>query len=183
MLKLRVLAPLNKALDQLQAHPDVNMFASRLNKQFPRYISFRPDPVAYLVDAFPAQWKELNGYYFSPFSVIPKVLQKLEQDKATGDSGHPQMANSGVVLNDYENADKMPSPSAPQGQTTSVTPPSTQSTSITLESGPSRLPLIWEQLHASGLSQAASDIILCTWRNPTKKQYRTYLSKSGNYCN
>lgn len=82
------------------------------------------------------------------------------------------MANSGVVLNDYENADKMPSPSAPQCQTTSVTPPSTQSTSITLESGPSRLPLIWEQLHASGLSQAASDIILCTWRNATKKQYR-----------
>ena len=75
---------LNKALDKLQTRPDVDMFASRLNKQFPRYISFRPDPGAYLVDAFSAQWNELNGYYFPPFSVIPKVLQKLEQDKATG---------------------------------------------------------------------------------------------------
>ena len=75
---------LNKALGKLQAHPDVGMFASRLNKQFPRYISFRPDPGAYLVDAFSPQWNELNGYYFPPFSVIPKVLQKLEQDTATG---------------------------------------------------------------------------------------------------
>ena len=76
---------LNKSLDKLQAHPDVDMFASRLNKQFPRYIFFRPDPGAYLVHAFSAQWNELNGY-FPPFSVIPKVLQKLEQDKATGEN-------------------------------------------------------------------------------------------------
>ena len=75
---------LNKALDKLQACPDVDMFASRLDKQFPRYISFRPDPGAYLVDAFSAQWNKLNGYYFPPFSLIPRVLQKLEQDKATG---------------------------------------------------------------------------------------------------
>ena len=75
---------LNKALDKLQAHPDIDMFASRLNKQFPRYISYRPNPGAYLVDAFSAQWTELNVCYFPSFSVIPKVLQKLEQDKATG---------------------------------------------------------------------------------------------------
>ena len=93
------------------------------------------------------------------------------------------MANSGVVLNGYENADKLPSPSATQCQTTSVTQPPTESTSIAQETGPSHLPLIREQLHASGLSQAASDIILCAWRDGTKKQYRTYLSKWENYCN
>ena len=59
---------LNKALDELQAHSDIDMFASRLNKQFPTYISYRPDPGAYLVDAFSAQRNELNGYYF-PLSV------------------------------------------------------------------------------------------------------------------
>ena len=75
---------LNKALDKLQAHPDIDMFTSRLNKQFPRYVSYGPDPGVYLVDAFSAQCNELNGYYFPPFSMIPKVLQKLEQDKATG---------------------------------------------------------------------------------------------------
>lgn len=40
-----------------------------------------------------------------------------------------------------------------------------------------------QQLHASGLSQAVSDIIMCAWRNETKKQYQTYLSKWENYCN
>ena len=67
---------LNKALDKLQARPDVDMFALSLNEQFPRYISFRLEPGTYLRDGFSAQWNELNGYYFSPYSVIPKVLQK-----------------------------------------------------------------------------------------------------------
>ena len=93
------------------------------------------------------------------------------------------MANAGVVLNGYENADKLTSPSAAQCQTTSVTQPPTEGTAITHETGPSHLPLIREQLHASSLSQAASDIILCAWRDWTKKQYQTYLSKWENYCN
>ena len=94
------------------------------------------------------------------------------------------MANSGVVLNGYENADKLSSPSAAQCQTTYGTQPPTESTPITQETGPSHPPLIdiREQLHASGLSQAASDIILCAWRDGTKKQYRTYISKWENYC-
>ena len=71
------------------------------------------------------------------------------------------MANSGVVINGYENADKLPSPSAPQCQTTSVAQPPTESTSITQKNGPSHLPLIREHLYASSLLQAPSDIILC----------------------
>ena len=38
-------------------------------------------------------------------------------------------------------------------------------------------------MHASGLSTAASDIILCAWRDGTKKQYQTYITKCENYCN
>lgn len=30
------------------------------------------------------QWDTFQGYYFPPFSVISRVLQKLEHDKATG---------------------------------------------------------------------------------------------------
>ena len=137
---------LNKALDKLQACPDVDMFASRLNKQFSRYISFRPDPGAYLVDAFSAQWNKLNGYYFPPFSLIPRVLQKLEQDKATGIVVIPRwptqvwysmamrMLISCPVLLQH-NARLL------------VTQPPTESTSIAQETGPSHLPLIPEQLH------------------------------------
>ena len=90
------------------------------------------------------------------------------------------MANSGVVPNGYENADKLSSSSVAQCQTTYVSQPPTESTPITQETGPSHPPLIREQLHASGLSQAASDIILCAWRDGTKKQYRTYISRWEN---
>ena len=55
-----------------------------------------------------------------------------------------------------------------QCHTTYVTQPSTESTSITQETGPCHLPLIREQLHASGLSQAASDIIMCALRDGTE---------------
>ena len=75
---------LYQALDKLQAHPNVDTFASRLNEQFPRYMSYRPDPGAESIDAFSAQWTMIQGYYSPSFSVIPKVLQKLQQDQATG---------------------------------------------------------------------------------------------------
>ena len=154
---------LNKALDKLQARPDVDMFASRLNKQFPRYVSFRSDPGAYyLVDAFSAQWNELNGYYFPPFSVIPKVLQKLEQDKAMGIVVIPRWLTQVWYLMAMRMLISCP---VLLQQTTFVTQPPTESTSIKQETGPSHLPLIREQLHA------ASDIILCAWRNGTKRQY------------
>ena len=75
---------LHRELDKLQVAPDIDMFASRLNAQFATYIAYRPDPGAQSIDAFSAQWNTLHGYYFPLFSVISKVLQKLEQDKATG---------------------------------------------------------------------------------------------------
>ena len=75
---------LHQELDKLQVAPDIDMFASRLNAQFATYIAYRPDLGAQSIDAFSAQWNTLHGYYFPPFSVISKVLQKLEQDKETG---------------------------------------------------------------------------------------------------
>ena len=43
---------LGKALDTLKFRPKIDLFASRLNRQFPTYCSFRPDPEAFSVDAF-----------------------------------------------------------------------------------------------------------------------------------
>ena len=37
---------LSYALSRLQAHPDIELFASRTNKQFDRCVSYRPDPNA-----------------------------------------------------------------------------------------------------------------------------------------
>jgi hypothetical protein len=75
---------LNKALYTIKFKPEVDMFASRLNRQFTQYCSFRPDPEASFIDAFTISWSELKLYCFPPFSSVLRVLQKFIQDNATG---------------------------------------------------------------------------------------------------
>ena len=75
---------LSSALDALDFKPEIDLFASRLNRQFPKYCSFRPDPEASVIDAFTISWTEKNFYCFPPFSCILRVLQKIRQDRATG---------------------------------------------------------------------------------------------------
>lgn len=64
--------------------PEIDLFASRLNAQLSRYVSWLPDPNAESVDAFSLNWREFNFYAFPPFCLIPKCLQKIRMDKAQG---------------------------------------------------------------------------------------------------
>ena len=81
-----MLAPciLQEALVALNFKPEIDLFASRLNKQFSEYCSFRPDPDALYIDAFSISWSNRNIYCFPPFSCILQVLQKIVQDTAEG---------------------------------------------------------------------------------------------------
>ena len=72
------------ALSRLNFKPEIDLFASRLNKQFDKYCSLRPDPNAFAIDAFTFPWTTENFYCFPPFSCILRVLQKIKQDTATG---------------------------------------------------------------------------------------------------
>ena len=64
--------------------PEVDLFASRLNYQVPRYFSWKPDPGAEQVDALAQDWSGLNFYAFPPFSLIGKVLNKINTEDAEG---------------------------------------------------------------------------------------------------
>ena len=75
---------LSGALMQFEFTPEIDLFASRLNAQFTRYVAYGPDPGASAIDAFSIDWSNLNFYAFPPFSVIPAVLKKIREDKATG---------------------------------------------------------------------------------------------------
>lgn len=75
---------LETALKQLQFHPEIDLFASRVNCQFPRYCSFKPDPTAEAIDAFAVNWHNLKFYAFPPFSIVPAVLKKIASDKGEG---------------------------------------------------------------------------------------------------
>ena len=62
--------------------PDLDLFASRLNRQLTRYVSWIPDPNAVGVDAFTLDWGAQYNYVFPPFSLIPQVQQRVEDDQA-----------------------------------------------------------------------------------------------------
>ena len=64
--------------------PDIDLFATDVSTQCGRFISFRPCPGAAEIDAFTVNWNGLNFYAFPPFVMIPRVLRKIENDRATG---------------------------------------------------------------------------------------------------
>ena len=48
------------------------------------YVSYRPDPEAFAIDAFFLQWSKLDFYAFPPFSVIPALLSEMQREEALG---------------------------------------------------------------------------------------------------
>ena len=73
-----------RCIEHLKFQPEIDLFASQINHQFPKYVSYRPDPHAIAIDAFTIPWAKLNFYAFPPFSVIPMVLNKIKMEQATG---------------------------------------------------------------------------------------------------
>jgi hypothetical protein len=71
--KLRVSGPFK---------PEIDWFASCDNAQLPRYYSWNADPSAEGIDAFSFSWSFEPGFMFPPFSLIPRVLRKVIEDKA-----------------------------------------------------------------------------------------------------
>ena len=95
-------AKLIYALEVLDLKPDMGLFASRINHQFPHYVSHRPDPEAIATNAFSLNWSNLKFYAFPPFSVISTVLNKLTTEGAQGicmlpdwptQSWYPELSN------------------------------------------------------------------------------------------
>ena len=69
-------------VSQLLGKPDIDMFASRLNCQLNKYVSWKPDPGAVHIDAFTMCWNNMYIYLFPPFCLISRCLQKLQEDQS-----------------------------------------------------------------------------------------------------
>jgi hypothetical protein len=63
--------------------PQIDPFASRINKKCDLYVSWHKDPDACTIDAFTKEWTSLFFYAFPPFSMILKTLRKIT-DQARG---------------------------------------------------------------------------------------------------
>ena len=73
----------DQAIARFNFMPTLDCFASRINCQIAKYVSFRPDPYASYINAFSINWQDFKCYIFPLFSVIGRVLQKIRVDQAT----------------------------------------------------------------------------------------------------
>ncbi|XP_044594888.1 uncharacterized protein LOC123272255 [Cotesia glomerata] len=64
--------------------PDVDLFATKLNKKCACFCSRFPDAEAMEIDAFTISWSKFRFYAFPPFAMILKVINKIKVEKASG---------------------------------------------------------------------------------------------------
>ena len=67
------------ACAKLSVTPNIDLFASRINYQITPYVSYRADPAAFAINAFHVSWQHHLFYTFSPFILITRVLQKIQE--------------------------------------------------------------------------------------------------------
>ena len=65
---------------KIRGIPQIGLFASRLNYQLPKYMSWHPDPGSCAADSLHHFWRNLYGYAFPPFCLTGKVLAKVRKD-------------------------------------------------------------------------------------------------------
>lgn len=54
---------------------DVDLFADRITKQLPKYVSWLPDPVSLFTDAFSIPWNQFQRPYLNPpWNLISRCL-------------------------------------------------------------------------------------------------------------
>ena len=78
MINPKVFQQICQSLGPLQ----IDLFASRLTKQLPRYYSWRPDPEAEATDAFTQNWAQARGFANPPWCLISRCLNQIKQQQA-----------------------------------------------------------------------------------------------------
>ena len=71
------------SITQIMGTPSADLFASHLLHQLPRYISWKLDPCCMTVATLQQKWTHMFPYAFPQFSLIGKVLRKIEEDRVT----------------------------------------------------------------------------------------------------
>ena len=97
----------------------------------------QPDPTAEAIDAFTLNWHTLKFYAFPPFSIMPKVLKKIQTDKGGRNMCTTQLANPIVVPQGHENDNSTTSrakpakgPTCPSQRTHSTSSPTRLTTLV-----------------------------------------------------
>ena len=72
----------------------VDLFATRVTTQLPRFFSWKLDPQAEAIDAFVQTWTGFRGYANPPWSLIGRCIQHI---KGNGSASNPSLAITTMV--------------------------------------------------------------------------------------
>ena len=65
----------------MSGHPNIDLFATRLNNRLPLFVSPIPDIKALAIDAMSMNWDGIHAYAFPPFHIIPAILTKIRMHR------------------------------------------------------------------------------------------------------
>ena len=163
----------------------IDLFASVLNAQLPRFVSWNPDPHARFVDAFSISWTGEYFYAFPPFCLIHKCLTKTDAEQAE------RVFFGGTSL---DHTDMVPTSIAavnPSSQThvvdcgngacsSSVSPQSShhEGEAKIIDS----MSFIRRHYEERGFSEHVTNVLLDSWGPSTQKQYAVYLREWAAFC-
>ena len=175
---------LSDALDRLDIKPEIDLFASRLNHQFSRYISYKPDLDAEAVNAFTMSWSDVIFCAFPPFCIIPSVLQKIIKDRARGILVVPDWPSQPwypIIIGKGTKTETCPRVS--EGKSTCLANKPGSKTQTAKGTTFDYMRSIRKRLRSSGFSQTTSSVICSSWRSGTSRQYATYIARWKRYAN
>ena len=158
---------------------DIDLFASRLTNQLPRFVSWKPDPLSEAVDAFSLQWNKVKGYAFPPFCFLGRCLSQVLRQQV------PRLVPCSTSV---ENPTLVSSSIGPSYRPSSPSPPNPQSVSSGGNDPPTnpppagRMAYLRQQYEEGGFSVQARDLLSAAWRRNTSDQYASAWRKWTSWC-
>ena len=146
--------------------PEVDLFAFRINNQLSHYVARYPDPGSVATDAFLQHWRQWTVFIHAPIVLLPRILQKLRQDQATGLviaptwPGQPWFPALLELLVDFP-------------------------AQLQIAEGTIFLPFEQQAIHPmwkTGLSPEVCKILLAPWRTSTQKRYEGHWQQWASWC-
>ncbi|WAQ94141.1 hypothetical protein MAR_006612 [Mya arenaria] len=146
--------------------PEIDMFASRLNRQLDRFVSWEPDPDAEAVDAF---------------SVCGTSNSESEAGQSRGLAGGTFLDNTEFFHQYSGNVDSrsIHSESGP-GHIEITT--NIESASFSQQTTSNAMSYIRRSYEKRNLSEKSINIIMASWRKTTQKQYSTNINRWIHFC-
>ena len=160
----------------------MDLFASRLSNQLPKFVSWKPDPLAMATNAFTLTWSDLSQKVYAnpPWNLIGRVLSKVCNQSILeliliapvwkAQAWYP------LLLQRLVRVPILFPMSSEMVQSVSELPPRHLTPT-------SRVGNIRKRCQRSHLSGTAADLVLSSWREKSSKSCESSFQKWASWCN